>query len=150
MNKRINNRTLTFTVIAGIVFILDQITSWIVETSRPSFDLGRLSINYTTNTGAAFSMFQNKNSILTLLSVIAVAAIIYVVFFSKNRDGMSQGMLCFCALLFGGALGNLADRIIYGFVIDFIDFGFWPAFNVADIAITLGTMGILYFLYKEE
>ncbi|MCX6707797.1 MAG: signal peptidase II [Candidatus Woesearchaeota archaeon] len=144
-----DKKTLTFASIAAIVFALDQITNIIVERAKPSLDLGILSIDYTTNTGAAFSMFQGKNMILTLLSVIVIAAIIYVIFFSKDKGKISKGIVFFSAFLFGGALGNLADRLIYGFVIDFIDFGFWPAFNVADIAITSGVIRILYLLYKE-
>lgn len=144
-----DKKTLTFASIAAIVFALDQITNVIIERVKPSLDFGFLSIHYTTNTGAAFSMFQGKNILLTLLSVMAIAVIIYIIFFSKNKDKISKGILCFSALLFGGALGNLADRLIYGFVIDFIDFKFWPAFNVADIAITIGVIGLLYLIYKE-
>ena len=53
------------------------------------------------------------------------------------------------ALIFSGAIGNLIDRIFLGYVVDFIDIGLWPAFNVADSAITIGAIGIIYYLIKD-
>jgi signal peptidase II len=108
------------------------------------------------NKGAAFSFLAAAQGWQTLLfAVIAIAASVLVSFLIlKNRE---RGFLCSgLALILGGALGNLYDRLVYGQVVDFLDFHaagwHWPAFNVADSAITVGA-GILIlesFMHREE
>jgi len=94
------------------------------------------------NTGAAFSFLAGAEGWQTLLfsAIAVVAAVVIVVLISRNR-----GKILFCAglaLILGGALGNLYDRLVYGKVVDFLDFHVagwhWPAFNVADSAISVG------------
>jgi signal peptidase II len=129
-----------------LVLVLDVFTKTLAEKYRPSGS-GFFSLNYTTNTGAAFGMFKNSNLPLIIISLIAVAAIIYYVFYHEKK--MTKIMSLSFGLLFAGAMGNLLDRIFRGYVVDFLSFSFWPAFNVADIAITLGVMGLLYIVFKE-
>ncbi|MFC1754549.1 signal peptidase II [Thermoproteota archaeon] len=145
-----NKNSCIFKGLVLLVLALDQLTKLLAERYKPSGS-GFFSINYTTNTGAAFGIFPQGGVFLIILSIIVLAAIVYYLFYysKKNSIKTPKGMAVFSALLFGGALGNLIDRLVHGYVIDFIDFAFWPAFNIADIAITLGVIGIIFYMYQE-
>jgi len=104
-----------------------------------------LRIVYVENKGAAFGLFSNLgNNIFIAISIITIAVIIIYTFrFAKGLEVYSF------SFILGGALGNLIDRLIFGKVIDFIDFfvgrWHWPAFNIADSALTIG-IGLFIFL----
>jgi signal peptidase II len=139
---------------------LDQITKWVVEqkmTLHQSIPIipGLMNLTYVRNTGVAFGLFSSPDSglrsiLLFLLSLVAIAVI--VLFWVKSRHAhlALSGAL---ALILGGALGNLLDRLRQGEVIDFIDVYWkdlhWPAFNVADSAITLGVIFLLIHLVYD-
>ncbi len=91
-------------------------------------------LRYTQNTGAAFSLFQGHNTLLAFFALLVIGSLLY--FFDRFRGADRLGV----ALIIGGAAGNLADRLIHGFVIDIIDVGFWPVFNLADASITIGAL----------
>lgn len=94
-----------------------------------------LRLTHVYNPGGAFGIFGGQPVLVltvTLLAAVAVLACLPRII----RAGYTLPV----ALLFGGALGNLADRLRYGKVLDFIDFGFWPVFNLADVAITAGAV----------
>ena len=99
------------------------------------------------NTGAAWSLFAGKSAVLAVLAAVTLAAIA----FWRRHLGLRQtgGQICF-GLLCGGILGNLVDRLVYGHVIDFLDFHFgrytYPTFNLADSAICVGVG--LYLLHS--
>lgn len=138
------NKLRLFVLIAAIVLILDQLTKYLISKADAGFDVSSfLSIRYTTNTGAAFSILQGRQIGLILFSVIVLGAIIY--YFKR----IPQKMHPFAAMVFGGALGNLIDRVIRGHVVDFIDFSFWPSFNVADMGVTLGVIGLVWMIWKD-
>ncbi|MBD3313011.1 signal peptidase II [Candidatus Woesearchaeota archaeon] len=141
-----NSNACMFRAIVVAVLALDVVTKMLAKRYKPSGS-GFFSINYTTNTGAAFGLFKGGNIILIIVSLIVLAAIIYIMFYYPKKQ--SGGMMAFSALVFGGALGNLLDRLFYGHVVDFIDFSFWPAFNIADIAITAGVIGLIFIIYRE-
>lgn len=94
-------------------------------------------LSYVENTGAAFGMFQNGNGILIAVMLLIVGYIVY-----SWKDVCKYGSLSQWAMLLiiTGALGNLYDRIVLGFVVDFIDWRVWPVFNVADACITVGAV----------
>jgi signal peptidase II len=94
------------------------------------------------NTGIAFGLFADGGVLLVLFAVAALAAL--VVFFVRHRERPLVWLPT--GLLIGGASGNLIDRAREGAVTDFIDLPAWPAFNIADIAITLGVLSLLYVL----
>ena len=94
------------------------------------------------NRGIAFGLFADGGVVLVLFALAALAALL--VFFARHRDRPLVWLPT--GLLIGGATGNLIDRTAEGAVTDFIDFPFWPAFNVADIAITFGVLALLYVL----
>jgi signal peptidase II len=139
--------------IAFIVILLDQISKITISRmfaygeSKPVTSFFNLVLAH--NFGAAFSFLDRQGgSQRYLFSAIAVAAVVYIVYLLRKHAG--QRMFCWAlALIMGGALGNLIDRVAYGHVIDFLEFywrgvGTFPAFNLADSAITLGA--ILFIL----
>lgn len=130
--------------IALAVLALDQgAKALVVENlqGRPPVPVlgGLFQLDYTRNTGAAFSIFQSGGWIFAAVALVVVAGI--VVYFPRLQ---SRGVIVTVALGFvlGGAIGNLADRVRLGYVIDFIDFGWFPVFNLADSAIVCG-VGLL-------
>ena len=142
-----------YLVVACGIFIADQISkSWAVARLRTGaiYDIvpNFLSLAYAENTGIAFGQFQNGGNtgryILIALAVIAaVGVMIYFVRTARNDDRV----LGACALLVSGILGNVTDRVRFGFVIDFIDVHFrgyhYPTFNIADMSICIGA-GLLF------
>ncbi|MGC9317283.1 MAG: signal peptidase II [Armatimonadota bacterium] len=93
-----------------------------------------LSFTWATNTGGAFGMLPAATGLLVVTAAVVIAVLVLV----AHRVSASRLLAVSVALLIGGALGNLIDRLRLGYVIDFIDLHFWPIFNVADIAITVG------------
>lgn len=126
-----------FFIIALLIVILDQITK-ILFTDKHFF-----IINYVTNTGAAFSILQNQTLLLT---IIAALIAIFIFFLFKKYKKLEIPL----SFLFGGTIGNLIDRIVLGHVRDFIDFKFFPVFNVADSFNTIGVLIIAYLILKEK
>ena len=94
------------------------------------------------NSGIAFGMFSGGGAILVVFAIAALAALL--IFFARHRDRPLVWLPT--GLLIGGAAGNLIDRVRESGVTDFIDFPAWPAFNVADMAITFGVLTLLYVL----
>jgi signal peptidase II len=94
------------------------------------------------NRGIAFGLFAGGGAVLVIFAVAALAALL--IFFARHRDRPLVWLPT--GLLIGGALGNLIDRTLGGAVTDFVDLPLWPAFNLADVAITLGVISLLYVL----
>lgn len=105
-----------------------------------------LSITFLQNTGAAFGILKDTTQLLIWIGIFVMIAIIY---FYKDIPKQTYVQI-FIALLAGGTLSNLIDRISFGSVVDFISFSFWPAFNIADAAITVGGLGLIYYLIKRD
>jgi signal peptidase II len=132
--------------IAAIVILLDQITKIVMSKlfvygeSRPVTSFFNLVMAH--NKGAAFSFLAAESGWQRhLFTVLGIAAALFIIFLLKRHAG--QKLFCWAlALILGGAIGNVIDRVAYGYVIDFLDFYIggwhWPAFNVADSAIVLG------------
>ena len=162
MNKKDIFWKLGYLVIAGGVFLVDQVTkAWAVRTLRYGDDIsvipGFLNFAYAQNTGVAFSMLDDHGDAgrfgLSVVAFIAAGLVLYFFWRTPRTDDRVLGAL---ALLLAGIIGNVTDRMRLGFVIDFIDvqFGAWhyPTFNVADMAIVLGA-GIMIldmFLTKKQ
>lgn len=102
------------------------------------------NITYVKNYGAGFSILQNQTVFLCIVSIAAIAAITYLLLKSKNNETLNRISYL---LIIGGTIGNLIDRIRFGYVIDFLDFmifGYdFPVFNVADSFITIGCFLII-------
>ncbi len=138
--------------LAAVVIVLDQISKlWIVEHFAYGESLPVLSVFdlvLVHNTGAAFSFLHDAGGMQRwLFSGIAVVASIWIIVLLRKHKAEMVFALAL-SLILGGALGNLIDRIAYGYVVDFLSFHwnghYFPAFNIADSAITLGA-GLLIF-----
>jgi len=147
-------------IIAGTVWCLDQITKWFVirylEPYKERIEIGPfLNLIHIRNTGIAFGLWAGGNSGKQIFFVIfTLIAIIAILYYLLSQTKFSFLKTWACGFIIGGALGNLTDRIIYGNVVDFIDCHLgryhWPAFNVADSAITIG-IGLLFLqIYREQ
>ncbi len=148
MFQKKNHRWLIPLGVAVSIVVFDQITKyWIVQALGPEPLLKArpligdwFRLIYSQNTGVAFSLFSNMSSFFIVTSILIAAGLVYVYFaYLPNRNMFVQVSV---GLIEGGAIGNTIDRIREGFVIDFIQVGWWPVFNVADSAITTGA-GIL-------
>ncbi len=121
--------------------IADRLTKLWAMNLKENIDYGLLAFKYIVNTGAGFSIFQNMNTLLIWLSLIILGLII--VFY----DRFPKVSLL---LIVSGLIGNLIDRIFLGHVIDFIDFKFWPVFNIADSLIVIGAILMIIIVMKED
>jgi signal peptidase II len=130
--------------VAVVVIVLDQATKAIVRSNVEVGDSDAVfpgvQIVHVRNEGVAFSRFSGGGTIVTIIVAAALVALLayFVTHLDKPLVWLPTGMLI------GGALGNIIDRLRYGAVTDFIKFPAWPAFNVADIAITFGVLVLLY------
>jgi signal peptidase II len=140
---------LTACVAVGVV-AADQVTKAIVRSNITRFEEHELFIGIklinTRNTGVAFSMFSGGGPLVVIIALIALGALLafFVTHIHRRLVWLPTG------LLIGGAAGNLIDRIRIGAVTDFIKFPHWPAFNVADICVTLGVISLIYVLEKTK
>jgi signal peptidase II len=151
-------KLISLTLIGGGTIILDQITKLLVQ---KVFRLNEsvvviqdfFSLTYIRNPGAAFGLFADQSSgfrsiFFLVVSIVALSILLYFLAQTPKEDKSS---LVAISLLFGGAIGNLIDRVRMGEVIDFLDFYIgrfhWPAFNVADSAITIGISLLMFNLF---
>ncbi|HNW45162.1 MAG TPA: signal peptidase II [Elusimicrobiales bacterium] len=124
-----------------LLFLLDRASKvWVLKSLYPGSlqVLPFFRLTYAENTGVAFGMFRDSNSFFLLFSSLLVAVLLYL---RRRIQAQSLAASAGLTLVLAGALGNLYDRIAYGFVVDFFDFSFFPAvFNVADSCITVGAV----------
>src|SRR5213592_4240574 len=142
--------------IAVLIFTLDRISKMGVDQNIPLHE-GRtvvgeyVRIVHTQNTGAAFGLLPERTTLLSVLSVVAVLAIVYYYRRIASNSALVSATL---GMQLGGAFGNLLDRVTQGYVVDFVDVGlgdirFW-AFNVADSSIVVGIFLVTVALWYEE
>ena len=142
-------------IITLFVLLLDIISKIII---RHYFFLGEsvriisnFNITYVKNTGAAWSIFQNNTFLVLIISAMVIVGMIVYVYHNKPKIFINK--LSFGFIL-GGAMGNFIDRLIYGYVIDFIDikiFGYdYPIFNIADIFIVVGVIILIVITWRVE
>ncbi|GFK94234.1 Lipoprotein signal peptidase [Fundidesulfovibrio magnetotacticus] len=144
--------------LAAVVTLLDQLTKFQVQKALPLFATrevlpGFFNLVHILNKGAAFGFLNDPDTswqTYFFIAVVALAVVIVLNLLSK-ADNEPRLFVVSLGLILGGALGNLADRVRLGEVVDFLDFhlgGYhWPAFNVADIAITLGSLALIFSCY---
>ncbi len=138
-----------------LIVVADQFSKAWIRTNLPEgrslFETGFLRITRVHNTGAAFGLFPDQVLALIIVALIGITAILVYVLIVSRYFPLPAGMPGKLALglVFGGTLGNLFDRLCLGYVTDFIDFGFWPAFNIADSAVTVGIIIFAYSLLRS-
>ena len=135
-------------LVAVAVVAADQVSKALVRADISRFDevdlvLG-IKLIHTRNTGVAFSMFSGGGPLVVIVALLALGALLafFLTHIHRRLVWLPTG------LLLGGAAGNLIDRIRIGAVTDFIKIPHWPAFNVADICVTLGVLTLIYVLEK--
>ena len=129
----------------------DQLTKSIVRGRLDLNDqvhvVGAFSIHHVTNSGIAFGLFASATSIVILLTGLAVAWMLYFFARSGSRHPVLPVAL---GLVIGGSVSNLLDRVRLGHVTDFLDFRYWPAFNLADTFIVVGVAALLLALVASD
>ena len=106
-----------------------------------------LHLTYVQNTGAAFGLFPGYPRVFVMLAVVVAGWIIVELTRTRPRAWpVETGLL----VILGGALGNLIDRLRFGYVVDFIDLRVWPVFNLADSAVTIGVGLLLWHAFRRR
>lgn len=140
-------------IIIALVVVLDQLTKYQIQsnmelnTSIPLID-GIFHITYIHNRGAAFSIFEGKIEFLLVIQLIVIGAI-FIYLIKRRRQGQKV-LLTSLSLIVAGGIGNLIDRAVNGYVVDFLDFRVWPIFNVADISVCIGCGLLIIFVLLIE
>lgn len=133
-------------LIALLIATADQLSkNWIrsnLLVGQSYFEAGLFRVIHVSNTGAAFGLFQGQSFILTIIGLAGIAVfLVYILVIYRGAPFLNNLLnRVALGLVFGGALGNLIDRLRFGQVTDFLDFGFWPVFNIADSAVTVGVI----------
>ena len=152
-------RYLTLSIIASVILILDQATKLYVDANfrlhetvpviRDFFHL-----TYVRNKGAAFGILADNAVRIPFFITVSIIAMLGILWYIKRLRDDQRLAIYSLSLVFSGALGNLIDRIRLGEVIDFLDVFWqrhhWPAFNVADSAITVGVTLLFIEMWREE
>lgn len=156
MNKVLQKSNgLIWLIVTVIVFFIDIISKFVIHNTFYYGESIRLcdffAITYARNTGAAFSILEGQRWFLALVAIVISVFIIYMLYKNGRNKRLENFSL---AMILGGALGNLFDRIYHGFVVDFFDvnFGNWhyPTFNIADCAICVGIFLFILSSYKNR
>ena len=157
MDKK-QSRIKNLVMLLGIVALLIALDQWSKALVREQIALGGevypipflapfFRFTYWKNTGAAFGIFQNANLPLLILSILIAGALIWIYYKSEEEPLTFRISL---AMMLGGAIGNMIDRIRFGFVTDFIAVGNFPVFNIADSAVTVGVAIMLIVMLIQE
>ena len=146
-------KTGLFLATTAIVVVLDQVSKSWVRANLPQIELlpGFLDFIYVENYGSAFGLFANQTF---LIVIVVIATILIVLLFFRYLSPSPTLSIVSISLILGGALGNLIDRLRFGYVTDFIDIHLyeifhWFTFNIADAAITIGIITLIYSLYRS-
>ena len=141
-------------VIAGLVVFLDQLIKYFVVQYLPQAGTVTvvpyiLDLTYVENRGVAFGMFKDMRWIFVVFTAIIILVLLYIIIFKGIK---SKLFLISSALIIGGGIGNLIDRIFLGYVIDYLQLSFFsPVCNFADYAITVGTvLLVIYLLFFSD
>ena len=142
-----------FVLILAVVFLADRFSKWNIldhykEGQGFALIRGILHVTRVNNAGAAFGIFQGAGFWLIAVSMIFI--VVFGIYFLKNTASFKPAVFYAAPLIVAGALGNLFDRVRYGYVVDFIDLRVWPVFNIADASICVGMGLIMLSLLKRR
>jgi len=146
--------SVVFFLTALLLVAADQLSKlWIrsnIDIGESLFEVGIFRLTHVQNTGAVFGLFQGQSFALTIVAFVGIAGLLFYAFFIYRRFPLLNTKLNRVAisLILGGTVGNLIDRLnpnLNG-VIDFISIGIWPAFNIADSAVVIGSIIFAYSL----
>ncbi len=156
----LRNNQLRWVILSIIVIIIDLGTKYLASQNltygQPVEVLPFFNLTLLHNYGAAFSFLSNANTtwqVIVLSGIALIVAIVILIWLSRLPKDKNL-TACALALILGGALGNVYDRMIHGYVVDFLDFHInnyhWPAFNIADSAICIGAVILILISFKSK
>ena len=156
-----NIKHIRFAAVCAAVVLLDQLTKWLVVAYIPLHTRiivipGFANLVHVQNPGGAFGLFADQGEWVRMILFIGVAAIaaMLIVYLHFRTPAKHWPLTVGFGLIFAGAVGNLIDRITHGKVVDFIDLHIgayhWPAFNIADSAISIGMVIFAYYLIVKK
>lgn len=131
-----------------LLILLDQFTKYIAYTQKPDFDIigDFLRMQYIGNTGTIFGLFENANFFFMVLAMIlCVVIVIYLRKSVSPQSGKAKALW----LILAGGIGNLIDRMVRGFVVDFISLKWVGIFNLADTYVVIGVILVIFFEWIE-
>ena len=148
----INYKRIYFFILALIILLFDQITKYMIIYNYDYFidkNFILFSLDYIKNYGAAFNIFSGSRIFLSTISIFISLILFYMIIRGKKTKSI---YLCSYSLILGGSLGNGIDRLINGYVVDFIRLNYldFPIFNIADISINIGFFILLYSIVKNK
>ena len=149
----INIKTkLYFVSLSIFIVLIDQFTKYLMFYNKKLFinkDFLLFKLDFVKNYGAAFNIFSGNRIFLSLISIIFSILLIYLIL---RKNTLNQYDLLSYSFILGGTIGNGIDRILKGFVIDFINLNIinFPVFNIADISINIGFVFLLYSIIKKN
>ena len=143
---------LYFVSLSSFLILIDQITKYLILQNYNTIinkDFILFKLDLIKNYGAAFNIFSGSRLFLSLISIIFSIILIY--FILRKKDSSILNLFSYSFIL-GGSIGNGIDRVVKGFVIDFININFinFPVFNIADISINIGLILLLYQIFKRN
>lgn len=142
-----------YLIISVIVVIADQLLKWWtvnnIALGTTVFENPVLSLTYLQNTGAAWNILEGKRWFFYIISIIAIAVILY---FMHQLSKSSKIAMIALALALGGTIGNFIDRVRLGYVVDMLQIEFFrfPVFNIADMGLTFGVLLLLIYVFMED
>lgn len=148
MNKSLRNKFIVMSVLIVVILVLDLVTKYVIdgmyeEGTGVSAIPGLFNIISVHNYGAAWGIFEGSQVMLIIMSLIFLGIFIWYFIVEKKKSWL---LIVTFAFLFAGCLGNLYDRIVFGYVRDFIQFAFWQSFPIFNFADTFLTFGVIMFI----
>jgi len=159
--NHLKKNLIIFILGAAVVVLLDQVTKaailkqFVLHESRPVID-GFFNLVYVMNPGAAFGFLASASEMFRYLFFIGITVLVMglIIYYIVKSDSKNIINIISFAMIFGGAVGNLIDRIRFGSVVDFLDVyigtAHWPAFNVADSSITIGAVLMIWGMITQR
>lgn len=134
------------------IILVDQVTKYLAYVYlQPQSTIPVINkifyLTYVENRGAAFGILQNRVWFLAIVTAVIIIGALYYIYRNPQLNSITRYSI---VLIIAGAVGNLIDRVRLGYVIDFFDFVVWPVFNIADCAVVVGTIILVFILLFDK
>lgn len=131
-------------IISSALLVIDQLLKLLFYSLRPDIDAILFRLHYVQNTGASFGIMQSQNSLLIWISIIALGA--FMIYYDKLASAYRKWGF----IVMAGVISNMIDRVMRGGVVDYVNVGWFPVFNIADVLIVGGIIVISILLWRED